>query len=267
MTPEEYATRVANEFVRQWKQLGIGVDHFIRTSSPEHFEVVRDLFARCLKNGHIYKGSYTGQYCFHDELYVNDAKPGDPCPDCGRPTETVTEENYFFRLSAFQDRLLELYEKQPDFIRPDYRRNELIAFVKGGLTTFPSPAPASMGHSGAGGRPSCFLRLVRRAHFLHFRGEEPGGDVAGRSAPDCQGYSSISRHLLAGFPDGRRSAAAEAGVRARLAAVRREQDEQIARQRVRPGPIAESDGRRRVALFPVARDHLRTGRQFSATTR
>ncbi|MGA2182462.1 MAG: methionine--tRNA ligase [Bryobacteraceae bacterium] len=133
MTPEEYATRVANEFVRQWKQLGIDVDHFIRTSSPEHFEVVRDLFARCLKNGHIYKGSYTGQYCFHDELYVNDAKPGDPCPDCGRPTETVTEENYFFRLSAFQDRLLDLYDKHPDFIRPDYRRNELIAFVKGGL--------------------------------------------------------------------------------------------------------------------------------------
>jgi methionyl-tRNA synthetase len=133
MTPEEYATRVANEFVRQWKQLGIGIDHFIRTSSPEHFEVVRDLFDRCLKNGHIYKGSYTGQYCFHDELYVNDAKPGDPCPDCGRTTETVTEENYFFRLSAFQDRLLELYEKTPDFIRPDYRRNELIAFVKGGL--------------------------------------------------------------------------------------------------------------------------------------
>ncbi|MGA3027084.1 MAG: methionine--tRNA ligase [Bryobacteraceae bacterium] len=133
MTPEEYATRVASEFVRQWKQLGIGVDHFIRTSNPEHYEVVRDLFDRCLKNGHIYKGSYTGQYCFHDELYVNDAKPGDPCPDCGRPTETVTEENYFFRLSAFQNRLLELYDKQPDFIRPDYRRNELIAFVKGGL--------------------------------------------------------------------------------------------------------------------------------------
>jgi methionyl-tRNA synthetase len=133
MTPEEYATRVASEFVRQWKQLGIGVDHFIRTSSPENFEVVCDLFDRCLKNGHIYKGSYTGQYCFHDELYVNDAKPGDPCPDCGRPTETVTEENYFFRLSAFQDRLLELYDTQPDFIRPEYRRNELIAFVKGGL--------------------------------------------------------------------------------------------------------------------------------------
>jgi methionyl-tRNA synthetase len=133
MTPDEYATRVANEFVRQWGQLGIDIDHFIRTSDPEHHKVVRALFERCLKNGHIYKGSYTGQYCFHDELYVNDAKPGDPCPDCGRVTETVTEENYFFRLSAFQGRLLELYEKNPDFIRPDYWRNELIAFVKGGL--------------------------------------------------------------------------------------------------------------------------------------
>ncbi len=133
LTPLEYATRVAAEFARQWKQLGIDIDNFIRTSDPAHQEVVRGLFNRCLKNGHIYKGSYTGQYCSHDELYVNDAKPGDPCPDCGRITETVTEENYFFRLSAFQDRLLELYEKNPNFIQPDYRRNELISFVKGGL--------------------------------------------------------------------------------------------------------------------------------------
>jgi len=133
MTPEEYATRVANEFVSQWQKLGIAVDHFIRTSDPKHTECVRDLFERCLRNGYIYKGSYTGQYCFHDELYVNDAKPGDPCPDCGRPTETVTEENYFFKLSAFQDKLLELYEREPKFIQPDYRRNELTQFVKGGL--------------------------------------------------------------------------------------------------------------------------------------
>ena len=99
MTPEEYATAVADEFVSQWQKLGIDVDHFIRTSDPKHLETVRDLFERCQRNGYIYKGSYTGQYCFHDELYVNDAKPGDPCPDCGRTTETVTEENYFFKLS------------------------------------------------------------------------------------------------------------------------------------------------------------------------
>jgi methionyl-tRNA synthetase len=131
--PEEYATAIADEFVRQWQTLGISFDHFIRTSDPKHFEVVRDLFARCERNGYIYKGSYTGQYCFHDELYVNDAKPGDPCPDCGRITETVTEENYFFKLSAFQDKLLELYEREPGFIRPETRRNELVAFVKQGL--------------------------------------------------------------------------------------------------------------------------------------
>jgi methionyl-tRNA synthetase len=132
-SPEEYATAIANEFVNQWQALGISYDHFIRTSDPKHFEVVRDLFARCEKNGYIYKGSYTGQYCFHDELYVNDAKPGDPCPDCGRPTETVTEENYFFKLSAFGDKLLRLYEENPGFIGPETRRNEIASFVKQGL--------------------------------------------------------------------------------------------------------------------------------------
>ncbi len=68
------------------------------------------------------------------ELYVNDAKPGDPCPDCGRPTETVTEDNYFFKLSAFTEKLLAFYEAQPDFIQPEAKRNETINFVKQGLT-------------------------------------------------------------------------------------------------------------------------------------
>jgi methionyl-tRNA synthetase len=84
---------MAAEFVNQWKTLEIDFDHFIRTSDPKHHETVRDLFERCQKNGYIYKGAYTGQYCVNDELYVNEAGPGDPCPECGRPTETVTEEN------------------------------------------------------------------------------------------------------------------------------------------------------------------------------
>ncbi len=65
---------------------------------------------------------------------MNDAKPGDPCPDCGRPTETITEENFFFKLSAFQDRLLKLYDRDPQFIQPETRRNEVISFVRAGLT-------------------------------------------------------------------------------------------------------------------------------------
>ena len=133
LEPEQFAGRVASEFQDQWKRLGIDYDYFIRTSDPRHHETVRDLFERCARNGYVYKGSYTGQYCVNDEAYINDAKPGDPCPDCGRPTETVTEENYFFKLSAFQNRLLELYEKNPEFVKPDHRRNEITAFVKQGL--------------------------------------------------------------------------------------------------------------------------------------
>jgi methionyl-tRNA synthetase len=107
-TPKEFADVVSAEFRRQWDALGIQYDHFIRTTDPKHHETVQWLFERCERNGFIYKGSYTGQYCVSDELYVNEAGPGDPCPFCRRITETVTEENYFFKLSALQDRLLDL---------------------------------------------------------------------------------------------------------------------------------------------------------------
>jgi methionyl-tRNA synthetase len=133
-SPQEFTDIISAEFRKQWEILELAIDRFKRTSDPAHHEVVKDLFLRCLKNGYIEKGSYTGQYCVSDELYVSDAGPGDPCPDCGRPTETVTEENYFFKLSAFRDRLLELYAKQPDFIRPETRRNEVISFVERGLS-------------------------------------------------------------------------------------------------------------------------------------
>jgi len=133
MSPYDYATLIQEEFRRQWERLGLHIDRFERTSDPKHHRAVIDLFERCRKNGYIYKGAYTGQYCFRCELYVGEAEPGALCPDCRRPTETVTEENYFFRLSAFQDRLLELYRTQPDFIRPEFRRNEVVAFVSQGL--------------------------------------------------------------------------------------------------------------------------------------
>ena len=132
-SPKAFCDVIAAEFARQWQALGLQIDYFQRTTDPRHARVVNDLFQRCRQNGYIYKGSYTGQYCIFDNLYVNDAKPGDPCPDCGRPTETITEENFFFKLSAFQDKLLELYEHEPDFIRPETRRNEVISFVRSGL--------------------------------------------------------------------------------------------------------------------------------------
>ena len=134
-TPKDFCDAIAAEFERQWKMLGLQIDHFQRTTSPQHARVVNKLFRLCRDNpeGIIYKGAYTGQYCIFDNLYVNDAKPGDPCPDCGRPTETITEENFFFKLSAFQEKLLDLYENNPGFIQPETRRNEVISFVKSGL--------------------------------------------------------------------------------------------------------------------------------------
>ncbi len=113
--------------------MGITYDDYIRTTSDRHKCGVQELWRRIRDNGYIYKGSYTGQYCVFDELYVDSAGPGEPCPVCGRPTETVKEDNYFFKLSAFAEPLIQLYTSQPDFIRPETRRNEVIAFVRSGL--------------------------------------------------------------------------------------------------------------------------------------
>jgi methionyl-tRNA synthetase len=131
-TPQQYSDEISAQFRNLWKRMGISNDDFIRTTETRHTKRVQELFRRLRDNGYIYKGTYTGQYCVSDELYVDGAQPGDPCPTCGRITETVQEENYFFKLSAFQDQLLELYER-PDFIRPESRRNEVISFVRSGL--------------------------------------------------------------------------------------------------------------------------------------
>jgi methionyl-tRNA synthetase len=132
-TPQEFSTAIAAQWRQLWADLGVSGDEFIRTTDERHHRTVQWLFKRCRANGFIEKGHYTGQYCVHDNAYVVDAGPGDPCPDCGRPTETVTEDNYFFKLSEFQQRLLDFYAANPDFIRPESRRNEVLSFVQGGL--------------------------------------------------------------------------------------------------------------------------------------
>jgi methionyl-tRNA synthetase len=131
-TPQEYADKISGEFRTLWKRMKLTNDDFIRTTEERHKLGVQALFRQLRDNGYIYKGSYTGQYCVYDEMYV-DVAPGAPCPECGRPTETVHEENYFFKLSAFQDKLIKLYTENPDWIRPETRRNEVLAFVRSGL--------------------------------------------------------------------------------------------------------------------------------------
>ena len=132
-TPQQFADEVSDAFRTSWQRLGLSHDDFIRTTSDRHKKGVQALWRKIRDNGYIYKGTYTGQYCVFDELYVDAVGPGSPCPDCGRPTETVHEENYYFKLAAFQDKLIELCTEQPDFIRPETRRNEVLSFVRSGL--------------------------------------------------------------------------------------------------------------------------------------
>ncbi|HEX6878867.1 MAG TPA: class I tRNA ligase family protein, partial [Terriglobales bacterium] len=153
-SPQQFTDEVTAEFKGLWDRMNLSYDKFIRTTSPEHKRGVQKMFEVLQQRGYIYKGSYSGQYCVYDELYV-EGGPGTKCPDCGRVTETVQEENYFFKLSAMEEPLLKLYAENPDFIRPETRRNEVISFVRGGLrdlsisrTTFKwgIPVPNDPGH-------------------------------------------------------------------------------------------------------------------------
>ena len=133
LSPKELVDRNSAIFRALWDELGIGYTHFIRTTSSDHLRAVRRLLLRARDAGYVYKSFYQGRYCVHDNLYVTDSSEPADCPLCGRPAELVSEENYFFKLSAFQDRLMKLYEEQPGFIRPPFRRNEILRWVETGL--------------------------------------------------------------------------------------------------------------------------------------
>ncbi len=130
LEPLQFTDRISAAFREEWEELGLEVDFFRRTTDPRHALAVREVFRRCRRNGAIYKGSYTGKYHIGDEAFVSEEEAAEADPEL---ITTVTEENYFFRLSQFQQPLIDLYESQPDFIRPETRRNEVLAFVRSGL--------------------------------------------------------------------------------------------------------------------------------------
>src|ERR1700757_3207543 len=131
-TPQEFVDKVSAEFRALWDKLGLSYTDFIRTTEPRHKRSAQKLFTMLQERGFIYKGSYTGNCGWKEEAWL-DGGPGEPCPDCGRITETVTEENYFFKLSAFERKLLEFYEANPGFMQPESTRREVISFVRSGL--------------------------------------------------------------------------------------------------------------------------------------
>src|SRR5437667_219622 len=133
MTPQAFVAEKREQIKALWKLLDIDYTHFIYTDRPDHTISVQRMLKRAEEAGHIYKGHYEGRYCIHCELYISDGSEPADCPVCGRPGELISEGNYFFKLSAFQDWLLQYYEEHPDFVQPDFRRNEVTSFVKGGL--------------------------------------------------------------------------------------------------------------------------------------
>ena len=130
--PQQFADKVSAEFRALWDRMGLTYDRYIRTTDECHKRGAQKLFTSLYERGYIYLDSYTGSYCVSDEAFV-DAPAGTPCPDCGRLLETVTEENFFFKLSAFQQPLIELIENNTLAITPETRRNEVLSFLRGGL--------------------------------------------------------------------------------------------------------------------------------------
>ncbi len=132
--PIQYVDAIVANFKKLWKMLNISNNDFIRTSEERHHKVVQAVLQKIYDQGDIYKKNYEGLYCVPCESYWLERQLVDgKCPDCGRPVEKMAEESYFFKLSKYQDRILEYIETHPDFIQPVSRRNEMINFIKQGL--------------------------------------------------------------------------------------------------------------------------------------
>ena len=202
-------------------KIDVSNDFFIRTSDERHVERVQEVMQRVHDNGHVYEGTYEGFYCPRcaDFKTPTELGPGNTCPIHEIVLEVVTEQNWFFRLSTFEGELLRLYEEHPDFVAPDFRRNEALAFIRGGLQDVSlSRAKLELGRAAAVGSRPGHVRLVRRPpQLLHgalVRAPRRGPDrplLAGRPARDGEGHPQVPLGLLAGAADGGRSSSCRSG--------------------------------------------------------
>lgn len=135
VTPQEYVDEVVAGIKDLWATMEISYDDFIRTTEPRHKERVQKIFMEMYEKGDIYKGVYEGLYCTPCESFWTESQLDENgcCPDCGRPVQYAKEEAYFFKLSKYQDKLLDLFKNNPEFLQPESRGNEMIAFVEQGL--------------------------------------------------------------------------------------------------------------------------------------
>ncbi len=202
LTPQAWVDEMEPKWREVWARLDIGYDDYIRTTEPRHETAVAELLQAVYDNGRddIYLGAYEGLYCVACEAYYTEDDLVDgKCPIHGRPVELLREENYFFRLSAYADRLLEHYTDTPGAVEPETRRNEVLSVIRGGLQDFSiSRTSFQWGVPLALGPGSRLLRLVRRARELRHGGGirlGPGSvreAVAGEHPHDREGHPAAS---------------------------------------------------------------------------
>ncbi|HOI63155.1 MAG TPA: methionine--tRNA ligase [Mesotoga sp.] len=135
MDTQKYCDILAGKFRQLWKELEISNDGFVRTTDDYHMKAVQFFVNKMKEKGDVYKGKYEGWYCVPDETFWNreDLKEGNLCPECGREVKWVSEENYFFRLSKYNQALIDLFNENPEFVQPDFRRNEMMRILEAGL--------------------------------------------------------------------------------------------------------------------------------------
>ena len=134
-TPKEYVDEMAKQAKELWAKMEINYDDFIQTTEERHIKIAQKIFDKFMEQGDIYKGEYEGWYCVPCETYFTESQLVDgKCPDCGREVKLMKEEAYFFNMKKYVDRLVKYYDEHPDFIKPDFRKNEMINnFIKPGL--------------------------------------------------------------------------------------------------------------------------------------
>jgi methionyl-tRNA synthetase len=252
LEPRAFADRMSRLFREMCDALNVSYDLFIRTSQPDHYRASQAIWTAMEERGDLYLDRYEGWYSVRDEAYyepdeLTSADDGSKLSPQGTPVEWTVEESWFFRLSKYQQPLLDHYAANPEFIRPESRRNEVVRFVEGGLkdlsisrTSFDwgVPVPGSNSH-------------VMYVWLL-----------AGERPFDRQGRGPLPRGLLARVPDERGDRASEAGLRPRLPPQPRREDVEERRQCRRSNGPRRALWGRRAALFPAARSAVRAGREL-----
>ncbi len=143
LSPQEHVDKLSAIFIAEWKKLNISNDGFIRTTEKRHENAVRHFVKLLEESGDVYKGTYEGWYCQPDETFIPESQLNNgKCPECGREVKKLKEETYYFRLSRYQDRLLEHYKSNPEFIMPKYRASEITNRVKEGLKDLSMTRPS-----------------------------------------------------------------------------------------------------------------------------